>query len=64
MSNHNFETVFIPVSDMDTFIDYDQYNGYGGCDQLTYGDGIVVKKEEEEQFRKLVEQFEDWRKNF
>ena len=54
------ETVFIEVSDMETYEDWDMGGGYGGCDQLFYDDGIVVKKEDEEKFRSHVKDFENW----
>ena len=52
------ETVFIPVSDMDWYCDWDHRYGYGGTDQLDYPDGILVRKERERDFREHVAKFE------
>ena len=51
-------TVFIPVSDMLSYNDYDMANGFGGGDQLDYDDGIVVRQERADEFRKHIAEFE------
>ena len=57
-----YPTVFLPVSDMETYEDYEISLGYGGADQLMYDDGIVVKKEDEEKFTQHIKNFEEWRR--
>lgn len=52
--------VFLPVSDMESYADYDLMMGYGGNDQLNTDDGIIVLKTREDDFRSLVEQFEEY----
>ena len=52
--------VFIPVSDMDTYADWDDGMGYGGQDQVNLDTGIIVSVEREADFRKNVAQFEEW----
>lgn len=52
--------VFIPVSDMDHYCDFDACDGYGGLDQLVVKGGIIVMKSYEDKFRSNVEQFEKW----
>jgi len=51
--------VFIPVSDMASYRDYDDAVGYGGTNQLDFQDGILVKKEDEDMFRGHIKNFEE-----
>jgi len=57
-ADNSHAVVFIPVSDMESYADWDDAVGYGGQDQLSYNNGIVVKKEDEQKFRGHVSKFE------
>ena len=66
----NLMVVFIPVSDIDHYADYDDRVGYGSMDQVFISDdnsilhrtGIIVSKDREEEMRKHVEKFESSRR--
>jgi len=51
-AKHQF--AWIAVHDMDSYNDWDMSHGYGGAEQLSFDDGILVKKEMESEFRKNV----------
>ena len=59
----NKELVFIEYEGLDacSYGDWDEYNGYGGTDQIVLeGKGIVVHKSRENDFRKNLENFKSW----
>ncbi len=60
--NMNDLCVFIPISDTESWYDWDQHYGMGGTGQLDphTNDGIIVLKADEKQFRDLAAKFEEW----
>ena len=62
--NMNDLCVFIPVSDLELWGDWDEHHGMGGTGQLDMGDGIIVLKHDEKYFRDLVVKFEKWAEEF
>ena len=57
----NQEVVFIPVTDLDLYGDYEDRMGYGSMDQVFLTEGIVVSKDREDEFKKHVQEYEEWR---
>jgi hypothetical protein len=57
-SNEDLREVmaFVPVSDAESFNDWDQAEGYGVC--LPLVTGIVCEKALEEAYKDLVQRFE------
>ena len=56
--------VFIPVSDTESWADWDNAEGCGGADQIDHEDGIIVSKKREKEFRQLVAKFEKRQESF
>ena len=57
----NKECVFISVSDVDAFSDYDNASGFSVCVYLS--DGIVVSADMADQYKDFVVKFEEWLKD-
>ncbi len=61
--NLNKLCTFIPVSDSDTFADYDNHEGYGNGMLVEVEGGIVVSSNNAKIMRKFVSEFEVWNKD-
>jgi hypothetical protein len=59
----NKELVFLPVSDLELFGDWDNAVGYGGVDCIAFEcdgvEGIIVSKEREDDWKEHVKEFEN-----
>ncbi len=58
--NMNDLCVFIPISDTESWYDWDQHYGEGGVNQLDMEGGIITLKTHEKEFRASVAKFEAW----
>lgn len=47
--------VFIPIENMSEFKNFDSFNSQYPC--LYFDDGIIIKREHEEEYRKIVDKF-------
>jgi hypothetical protein len=57
---NEYQTVFIPISDVESYCDWDDEVGYGGMDQIIVEGGIVVLKEKEEGFKEHIKRLESY----
>ena len=54
------KVVFLPVSDIETYEDWDEESGFGGTDQILDDDGIFVSTKREAEFKAHLVNFEKY----
>jgi hypothetical protein len=60
MSDIENEVVFIPISDVDLYVEWNNICGCARTDQLFTTDGIYTLKKDEKEFKRYIEKFEEY----
>ena len=60
----NKTVVFLPVSDVESYADWDDSYGYGNTEQIFMDDGIIVKKDEQDKWESHIRDFQKYQEEF